>query len=215
MHPNPAYRGAGDARNLAFARERGFGMLTMAATGSGAGAGTGGPLASHIPFVMSADGGTLAAHVVRSNPIWRALRAGPAPALVAVTGPDGYVSPDWYGVEDQVPTWNYVAVHLRGEVRLAPEDGLRAHLDDLSAAFETRLAPKPVWRAEKMDAQALARMMRMIAPVAMTVESVDGTWKLSQNKPDDVRLRASEAVGGSPIGGELAALAALMKAPPA
>lgn len=206
MHPNPAYRGADEARNLAFARQRGFGVLTIS--------GDEGPLASHVPFVLSDDGGALTAHVVKSNPIWRALRAAPGKALVVVTGPDGYVSPDWYGVEDQVPTWNYVAVHLRGELSLAPEDGMRAHLDDLTDSFETRLAPKPVWRTDKMTPDALVRLMRMIAPIRMTIESVDGTWKLSQNKAEAARLGAAQGVAASPVGAEIEALAALMRAPP-
>lgn len=207
MHPNPIYRGADEARNLAFARRRGFGALTIC--------GPEGPLVAHVPFVMSEDGRELAAHLVKSNPVWRALRDGPAQALLAVTGPDGYVSPDWYGVDDQVPTWNYVAVHLRGALARAPEERLRAHLDALSAEFEARLAPKPVWRADKMDPEALARMMRMIAPVTLGIESVDGTWKLSQNKTDGARLGAASGMESSPVGMELAALADLMRRPPA
>lgn len=207
MHPNPAYRGVDAARCLAFARERGFGTLTLA--------GPDGPLASHIPFVLSEDGRALAAHVVRSNPIWRVLRDGPAQALMAVLGPDGYVSPDWYGAPEQVPTWNYVAVHLRGEMRLLKEDALHAHLDALSAGFERRLAPKTPWTTAKMDRDVLDRMMRTIAPVELAIESVDGTWKLGQNKDQTARVGAAEGMTASDIGSETGALAALMRDPPA
>ena len=206
MHPNPVYRGPDADRNLAFARDRGFGMITIS--------GADGPLASHIPFVLNDAGDRLAAHIVRSNPIWRALREGSATALVAMTGPDGYVSPDWYGVIDQVPTWNYVAVHLRGEVSLLPDERLKPHLADLSASFEPRLAPKKSWTMDKMNDDPLARMLRMIAPIEMRITSVDGTWKLNQNKADDVRLAAAEGMEHSPIGLEMAALAALMRTPP-
>jgi transcriptional regulator len=68
---------------------------------------------SHVPFVLNANGTEAELHLVRSNPIARAV-TGPTQAVLAVTGPDGYVSPDWYDTPDQVPTWNYVAVHLRG-----------------------------------------------------------------------------------------------------
>ena len=166
MHPNPAYRGPDAARNLMFTRERGFGALTIA--------GPDGPLASHIPFVLNEAGDSLMAHIVRSNPIWRALKTGEAQALVMVSGPDGYVSPDWYGVDDQVPTWNYVAVHLRGMVRLAPPESLADHLADLSAVFEPRLSPKTPWTMDKMSEEPLQRMMRMIAPIQMDIASVDG-----------------------------------------
>lgn len=206
MHPNPTYRGVEAAKNLTFARSRGFGAITLA--------GPDGPLASHIPFVLSEDGGTLAAHIVRSNPIWRLLREGEAKALLMVSGPDGYVSPDWYGVDDQVPTWNYVAVHIRGTLRLLPDEALRPHLEALSTAFEERLAPKPVWKLGKVAEEPLSRMLRMIAPVEMTVEIVEGTWKLNQNKDAAARLGAADQIGAG-VGMELDALAALMKAPPA
>lgn len=207
MHPNPAFRGADTARNLAFVRERSFGALTVV--------GEDAPLISHIPFVLAEDDGSFMAHIVKSNPIWRALRDGPRTAAMIVSGPDAYISPDWYGVDDQVPTWNYVAVHLRGKVSLADEAGMRAHADELSAQFEGRLAPKAPWKTDKMDEEALHRMMRMIAPIRMEIESVDGTWKLGQNKPDEARLGAVEGLKTSESGSEIASLAALMADPPA
>ena len=206
MHPNPAFRGVEAARNIEFARERGFGMLTLA--------GAEGPLASHVPFTLSPDGAALGAHVVKSNPIWRRLREGPVMAVMAVNGPDGYISPDWYETPDQVPTWNYVAVHLRGALRLVEDDRLRGHLDALSEQFEARLAPKPIWKTDKVAPEALSRMLRMLAPVEMAVDGVEGTWKLGQNKPEGAAERAAAGLATSDIGSELGALAALMKTPP-
>ncbi len=201
MHPNPAYRQTPRDDALAFARQRGFGILSVN--------GADGPIAAHIPFVLSPDGKHANGHLVRSNPIARALGA-PLPALLAVSGPDGYISPDWYGLPDQVPTWNYVAVHLRGVLELLPQDALRPHLETLSAEFEARLLPKTPWKAAKMTPDVLDRMMRQIMPVRMRVNSVDGTWKLGQNKPDAARLGAAEALHGAGIGQETALLAALM-----
>ena len=108
MHSNPAFRQQSTDDNLAFARQRGFGQLALN--------GDTGPLISHVPFILSDDGTALDLHLARPNPILRLL-ATPHPAVIAVSGPDGYVSPDWYGMEDQVPTWNYIAVHLRGPLR--------------------------------------------------------------------------------------------------
>lgn len=203
MHPNPAYRQEPEPRALAFAAARGFGTLTAA--------GPDGVLAAHIPFVL--EDGRLAAHLVRSNPLARHLRHGPAAALMIVSGPDGYVSPDWYGEADRVPTWNYVAVHLRGPLALLPEDRLRPHLERLSAGFEGRLAPKPPWTLDKMSEAALASMLRQIVPVEMTVEAVASTFKLNQNRSAMAREGAAAALaaGGTP-GLETAALAALMRA---
>jgi len=202
MHPNPTYHTHNAPDNLAFARDRGFGVLAIAADGV--------PMLAHVPFVVSEDGKSVDLHLVRSNPITRALAA-PSPARIAVSGPDSYISPDWYGIEEQVPTWNYVAVHLTGTLERRPDDEMRGLLDRLSAQFEDRLVPKTPWRADKMDADALARMMRMIVPFRLTLTGVDGTWKLAQNKPDEVRARAAEQVDASGIGSEVRILSALMR----
>ncbi|MFC2969553.1 FMN-binding negative transcriptional regulator [Acidimangrovimonas pyrenivorans] len=206
MHPNPAFRQTPAADNLAFARSRGFGTLAVnaAATDSA------GPLLSHLPFLLSEDGSTAECHLVRSNPIARAL-ATPQPAVLSVTGPEGYISPDWYGLDDQVPTWNYVAVHLRGTLELLPATALRDQLDRLSARFEAELAPKPQWTAAKMPEDLLARMMRQIVPCRLTVTEVQGTWKLAQNKPEAARLAAARAVAAAGRGPAAAELARLME----
>lgn len=203
MHPNPAFRGESTARNLEFARARGFGVLAVAAEGA--------PLISHVPFLLNESGDVAELHLVRSNPIVRLLSE-PVAARLAVSGPDSYVSPDWYGVEEQVPTWNYVAVHLAGRLELRPQEEMRGLLDRLSAEFEGRLAPKAPWVADKMQPEGLARMMRMIVPCRLHVEDVQGTWKLGQNKPDAARMGAAEAMADAEVGSEVAALAALMRA---
>ncbi len=202
MHPNPVFHTATRAENIAFARHRAFGVLSVAAR-------QGPPLVSHVPFLLSEDGESADLHLVRSNPIARALGT-PLPALLAVSGPDGYVSPDWYGVPDQVPTWNYVAVHLTGTLEARPANELRDLLDRQSAAFESRLAPKPPWTTAKMDPAALDRMMRMIVPCRLRVSGIDGTWKLNQNKPEAARMGAADAVRAAGFGAQTAALADLM-----
>ncbi|TMV54125.1 FMN-binding negative transcriptional regulator [Thioclava sp. BHET1] len=198
MHPNPVYRQTGQAENLAFARVQGFGTLCVTAEA--------GPLLSHIPFLLSEDGQRVEFHLVRSNPI---LRAGPGPAVLAVTGPHGYISPDWYGLEDQVPTWNYVAVHLRGRIEQRPDAELPDLLDRLSARFEADLAPKTPWTSAKMTPGVMDRLMRMIVPFQLQIESVEGTWKLTQNKVAEARLGAAtglEAAAADPLATQLAAL---------
>jgi len=204
MHPNPAYRQAPVSRALAFAAGRAFGVLTAA--------GPAGVLAAHVPFVLA--GRHLAAHLVRSNPLARRLRDGPVEALMVVSGPDAYISPDWYGFEDRVPTWNYVAVHLRGTLRLLPDERLRGELERLSEQFEARLAPKPVWKLDKVSDETREKLFRQIVPVGMEVASVDSTFKLGQNREAEARLGAAAALeaGGTP-GVETAALAALMREP--
>lgn len=202
MHPNPVFHTKSAARNLAFARERAFGILAVN--------GDAGPWLAHVPFLLDEDGATLWLHLLRSNPIARALKGGSLGARLAVSGPDSYVSPDWYGVADQVPTWNYVAVHLTGTLALAPDADLHAILDRQSALFEERLRPKTPWTTAKMSPGVMDRMMRAILLCTMRVNGVDGTWKLNQNKPDEVRHRAADLVARDGLGSDLAALAALM-----
>jgi transcriptional regulator len=205
MHPNPAFRQTPRDRNLAFARSRGFGVLMLN--------GPEGPLAAHVPFLLSDDGSTAHLHLVRSNPIARAL-AEPQPALIVVHGADSYISPDWYGVPDQVPTWNYVAVHLRGRLAIVDDAEMHAVLDRQSAEFEARLQPKRPWTTGKMPPDLMERMMRQIVPARMEIATVDGTWKLNQNKPDDARKAAADAVERHGIGSDTALLASLMRDPP-
>ena len=202
MHPNPVFRREQCESALAFARERGFGALTVAVAE--------GVLAAHVPFVV--DEGRILAHLMRANPLARHLRSGPVDALLIVSGPDGYVSPDWYREPQMVPTWNYVAVHLRGKLRLLEDAALRSVLDRLSATFEERLAPKPPWKTDKVDDAVLAGKMRVIAPIEMSIESTDSTFKLNQNRSDTARAGAAAALaaGGTP-GMETRALAALMR----
>lgn len=200
MHPNPSFRKRHRDQHLAFARERGFGMLAVNAEH--------GPLLSHIPFLLAEDGACADLHLVRSNPI---CRLGAVDAVIAVSGPDGYVSPDWYGVPDQVPTWNYVAVHLRGRLDPLPHVAMRDMLARQSAAYEAKLHPKPAWKLDKMTGDALDRMLRMILPFRLTIADVQGTWKLGQNKPESARLGAAEAMPAGGIGQELHLLSQLMK----
>ncbi|WP_341233089.1 FMN-binding negative transcriptional regulator [uncultured Sulfitobacter sp.] len=203
MHPNPIYHDADTAKNIAFARERGFGVL--AANGAE------GPLMSHVPFLLNDAGDIADLHLVRSNPIARALSE-PVTVKLAVVGGDSYVSPDWYGVEDQVPTWNYVAVHLTGVLELRPADELLDLLNRQSAFYEDRLLPKPPWTTDKMQDETMHKLMRMIVPCRMTITGVDGTWKLSQNKPDAVRFAAADSLGAHGFGAEVDIIAQMMRA---
>lgn len=205
MHPNPIFHDADDARNIAFARERGFGVL--AAPGVDA------PMLSHIPFLLSEDGAVADLHLVRSNLIARALKE-PMPVTLAVSGADTYVSPDWYEVTDQVPTWNYVAVHLTGVLERRPQEELLALLDRQSAFYEDRLLPKPPWKTAKMTLDALEKMMRMIVPCRIKVSGIDGTWKLGQNKPDAARDAAASQIEAYGFGSQANVIGALMRGVP-
>lgn len=202
MHPNPVFHDASVARNITFARERAFGVLAVAAKGV--------PHLSHVPFLLNADASSAELHLVRSNPIAR-MGEGPHPAKIIVSGPDSYVSPDWYDLPDQVPTWNYIAVHLTGTLEKLPQETMRGMLDRQSAAYEAQLLPKTPWTTQKMTPEVLEKMMRMIMPFRFTLTGVDGTWKLGQNKPEMARAAAAAEMSQHGIGSEVGRIAAMMR----
>jgi transcriptional regulator len=183
---------------LAFASARGFGIAVAAAAG--------GPAAVPVPFCLeaAADGTTLAVfHLARRNPLLAAAD-GVSPWLLHVGGDDAYVSADWYASVDQVPTWLYQAVQLRGPIRVLRDDELAVHLDALSAHFEQRLAPKPPWTTEKMTPGRLDAMKKAIVGCVLRVEDVAGSFKLNQHKSDADMAAIGAALARQPDAGSRA-----------
>ncbi len=177
------------AAGLAFAQARGFGLACAWDGGK--------PIASPLPFYLEyADDGTPQAlfHVARHNPLVR-LADGTSSWLLAVTGADAYVSPNWYVSPDQVPTWLYQAVHLAGVVRPLSDDELALQIDTLSAKFENRLPPKKPWTSAKMTAGRLEAMKKAIVGLVMTVAEVEGSFKLNQHKSETDYAAVAGALG--------------------
>lgn len=204
MHPNPIFRKEEEARAFSFAQKRGFGLLLVNGPEAV-------PLTAHIPFLLRPKPQRALLHLVVSNPIYRLLGEDPMAALISVSGPDSYISPDWYGVDDQVPTWNYVAVNLRGRLSKMDPAQTQMVIDAQSQGFEARLAPKPIWQTEKMTKDVLHKLMRQIRPLALEIETIESTFKLGQNKPPEVRQRAAQKVASDGIGANVQDLAKLME----
>ncbi len=174
--------------SLGFAQARGFGTV-CAWDGHK-------PIASSVPFILTAaaDGTPLAAfHVARGNPLV-GLADGNFSWLLAVNGADAYVSADWYVSPDQVPTWLYQSVHLTGPVRKISDSELGPHLDALSGKFENWLAPKPPWTSSKMTAARLETLKKAIVGLVMTVDEVEGSFKLNQHKSDVDHVAIADAL---------------------
>lgn len=146
-----------------------FGLLVSTENGS--------PVASHLPFHYS-DNTTLLCHVAKANPQWQALEG--QRVLVIFPGPHAYVSPTWYAGPG-VPTWNYQAVHVYGRARCFQDEArLEQLVRTLSTLHESgREAP---WNGE-FD----ARMLKAIVGIEITLEEVQGKYKLSQNKSEQDR----------------------------
>ena len=183
MHPNRLFHIGEPAAMAAMVRDLGFGTL-VAPTPDGL-------RAVHVPVLI--DGDRLRFHVSRSNNLHAALVGG-VEALFVATGPSAYISPDWYGLADKVPTTNYVAVELNGPVRPLDSEGLVALLDGLSAAGEARLAPKRPWTRAKMTDGVFEKMLNAITGFEMTIRDWRSTAKLGQDKPAAARAGAADAL---------------------
>ncbi len=183
MHPNRKFHIHDREAMAALVREQGFGLL-VAQTGDGM-------RAVHVPVML--DGDRLLFHVARGNPIHAALIGG-CDALFVATGPHGYVSPDWYGLDDRVPTWNYLAVELEGDVRPLDRDALIRFLDEVSDHHEARLAPKPAWRRSKMSDGRFEGLVKAITGFELRIRTWRGTAKLDQDKPDEIRVRLADTL---------------------
>jgi transcriptional regulator len=96
---------------------------------------------------------------------------------------------------DQVPTWLYEAVHLTGTVRKLSDDELAVQVDTLSAKFEHWLLPKKPWTSSKMTAGRLDALKKAIVGLVMTVEDVEGSFKLNQHKSETDYAAIAGALG--------------------
>ncbi len=156
-----------------------FGLLIVVRDGA--------PDMAHIPFVLDRGAGShgmLRGHFARPNPIWRAFD-GALEARAVFSGPDTYVSPDWYESLHQVPTWNYIAVHAWGRPKaLNGAADVRRALDDLSARNEARIPGKKPWTVDKLPAEVYDKMTRAIVAFEMPIARIEGKWKLSQNRAE-------------------------------
>ena len=161
--------------------------------------------ANHLPMLL--DGGVLRGHVARANPVWK---AGEGEALAIFLGPHAYVSPNWYPSKAEagkaVPTWNYITVHAKGQIRwIQDADWLRAHVTALSDAHEAE-RPTP-WKISEAPENYIATMLRGIVGFELAIAALDGKYKLSQNRDaaDRDGVREAFASEGRPD------LAGLMK----
>lgn len=185
MHPNRKFHIRDREEMEALVRELGFGVLFVPTAD--------GLRAVHVPVLI--DGDRLRFHVSRGNAVHAALAAG-ADALFVATGPHAYISPEDYGLEDRVPTWNYVAVELEGRVAPLGPEALVRLMDELSADREARLAPKPAWTRAKMSEGRFEMLLKAIGGFEMEVAHWRGTAKIDQDKPQAVRSRIADALAG-------------------
>ncbi len=175
MYVHPAFQTSRE-RALRLLRERAFGMFVVPTVGA--------PTAVHTPFLIHENGdGALRAelHVARANPIHELIGES-CPALLICAGPDAYISPVWYGAENEVPTWTYVTVHLTGTARPLPQSENHAHVDRLAAYFEAQLEPDRPWSTKRVEPHRIAAMMQAIVSIEFQIDDLQAQLKLIQHK---------------------------------
>ena len=151
-----------------------------------------GPFATHLPVFVSATENNLIlrGHVAKANPHWRHLEQNPA-CMTIFHGPHAYVSASNYVTRENVPTWNYGAVHVYGQARTfaSPED-LQGVLHQLIGTFEPAYADQ--W-ATFSDAYR-ERMLSHIVGVEIAVTKLEAKFKLSQNRTKEEQTNVITAL---------------------
>ena len=203
MYIPAAFRESDTAKLHEFIRQHGFAMLTSH--------GECGLVASHLPLLIDPTRGplgTLVGHFAKANE--QATDAG-AEVLAVFSGPHAYISPTWYETPNTVPTWNYVAVHAYGTLRIIDDkEELASILDAIVAKYEgSRPQPWPFDAGTDFH----QKLLDGIVGFEIEITRLEGKWKLNQNHPVERRQRVITALNQA--GGENnQAVAKLMEAVP-
>lgn len=169
---------------VAFIEREPFGILVSGVDGK--------PFATHAPFMVWEDGEDLrlALHVAKANPHWRSIER--QEVLAIFQGPHAMISAAWYEQpHDNVPTWDYAAVHCTGRARVADAAATARILHGLVERFEAS------WRMQQADAEYIARLQQAVVGIEIAVSSIEGAFKYSQNHTREDRRRVIDALSAS------------------
>lgn len=163
----------------------------------------GAPFVSHLPLLYRpepAPFGVLRGHMARANPHWKSFLPG-AEALAIFSGPHCYISPSWYGTPLQVPTWNYLVVHMYGAPRVLEEEGeRRALLEEMVEVYESH--QEAPWSLSSLPPEFLEDLTRGVVAFEISVRRLLGKFKLNQNRTPEERTRVIEVLQKSEKGHE-------------
>lgn len=154
-----------------FVKSNSFGMIITEKHGK--------PLATHLPLILQKKGDDyyISGHIAKGNSQWKTLN-GNSNVLIIYQGPHAYVSSSWYEKEN-VPTWNYQAIHLYGEATVLSEQETIDDLKTLLAKYEQYRENPVLWDnlAESTQMQAKA-----IIGFKVKINKVEAAYKMSQNR---------------------------------
>ena len=157
-----------------FLKENGFGILISQGDGRITG--------THIPMELDMDedgDSVLVGHISKANPQSKHL-SNASEILAIFNGPHSYVSSSWYKKEN-APTWNYLAVHIYGKLKIIEGEELLDSLKKLVNKYEKN-SEKPV-SVEKMSSRT-HKQMNDIVGFSIKINEIQAAYKLSQNRND-------------------------------
>lgn len=142
----------------------------------------GGEQVSHLPILLEKFGDelVLSGHMARANPHWRELLER-GNCKVLFQGAHGYISPAWYSpAPDNVPTWNYVVVHVTGKFEVLEKkneafEAMDRLVNKFEALYETN------WQLPRSE-NAIDSLMKGIVVFRISDLAFEGKFKLSQKE---------------------------------
>ncbi len=158
------------------------------------------PIISHLPVLLDNSKNTLLSHCARANPHWKYFKDG-NPVTVIFNGPHAYISPAWYKPDpDNVPTWNYIAVHVKGVARII-EDSHEAWISMNKLVQHYESLYETGWSLPSEPNETLKNdLARGITVFEISMEHVEAKFKLSQKQ--DLQDRNSVIYNLQSIAGE-------------
>lgn len=162
-----------------------LGMLVTAKDGK--------PFVTHIPFIYNETSKKLVAHLDRNNPQLETLKD-EAEVTVVFKGPDTYISPSIY-TTPQLPTWNYIIVHVTGKLQLINEpEAIKQTMVEMTKFLEGKEENFIL----KKDDPRMERLIDYIQAFEIEITNWEGKFKLSQDKNSQDFENAKEELKRNP-----------------
>lgn len=165
-----------------FIKNNSFGILVNQVDGR--------PWATHIPIELDTDEAgkdILISHVSKANPQWKSFNE-QEEVLCIFNGPHSYVSSSWYK-DEEVPTWNYIAVHVYGKITILSEEEVLMSMHKLVDKYE-RESKDPISLHDLSD-KTMAQI-RGVVGFKIEITDIQATYKLSQGREQDHHKIISE-----------------------
>jgi transcriptional regulator len=143
---------------------------------------------NHLPLFLDKSAGkyVLQGHIAKANKLWKMLKDKPE-VLVIFHGPNCYISPNYYPTKKEdgraVPTWNYVAVHVKGQLFFSDDAEFKLEMLN-NLTFQHEQKESQPWSINDAPEEYIERMLPAIVGLKIEVSEITGQSKISQNQPE-------------------------------